>query len=187
MELYLVRHTTPDVAAGVCYGRAELDVGADFAHEAATVRDKLAGLTPTAFYTSPQLRCRKLAEVLAFGEPQTDDRLMELHFGAWEMQPWDAIPRAALDHWGSRFVEQAPPGGESFNDLYRRASAFFAECAATHRGPVVAVTHAGVIRSLLAHALNLPLQHVPNFHLDCGGVTKLQLSDPYIKVAYVNR
>lgn len=187
MELYLVRHTKPRVAPGICYGHAELDVCEDFSAAAEMVKNKLDGISPVAFYSSPLLRCRKLAEALPFGQLLTDDRLKELHFGEWEMQAWDDIPREALDHWGTRFVELAPPGGESFNDLYRRASAFFTDCAANYQGSVVVVTHAGVIRSLLAHALNLPLQHVPNFQLDFGGVTKLALAGPYIHVAYVNR
>lgn len=191
MELYLVRHTTPQIAAGICYGHAELDVTDEFAFEAAQVCAKLQGLAPVAFYSSPQLRCRRLADALALNlglDPAVEDeRLKELHFGAWEMLAWDDIPRDALAHWGDRFVEMPPPGGESFNDLYRRAAAFFEECATHHQGPVLAVSHAGVIRALLAHALNLPLQHVPNFHLDYGGVTKLMLAPPYVKVAYVNR
>ena len=52
---------------------------------------------------------------------------------------------------------------------------------------MVAVTHAGVIRALLAHALKLPLENVPGFHLDFGGVTKLVMSTSHINVAYVNR
>jgi alpha-ribazole phosphatase len=188
MELYLVRHTTPQVAAGVCYGHTELELHPDFDTELAAVQAKLAGLAPGGFYTSPLLRCRKLAEALPFGQPQHDDRLKELHFGKWEMQAWDAIPREALSHWGDNFVEMPPPGGESFNDLYRRAHDFFADSAARHRGrQVVAVTHAGVIRALLALALNLDLRHVPNFLLDFGGVTKLVVAEPYVKVAYVNR
>lgn len=188
MELYLVRHTTPAIPAGVCYGHAELDLHTDAAIEIAAVRDKLADVRPAAFYTSPLLRCRRLAEALPWGAAREDARLKEMHFGAWEMQRWDAIPREIFDHWALRFVEQAPPGGESFQDLYRRASAFFAECAEQHAGQtVVAVTHAGVIRALLAHALKLSLEHVPGFHLDFGGVTKLIVAGPHIKVAYVNR
>jgi alpha-ribazole phosphatase len=187
MELYLVRHTRPDVQPGICYGHADIDVSETFHSEADTVRNKLAGIAPTAFYTSPQQRCRKLAATLPFGLPQEDVRLKELHFGEWELLAWDAIPRDALDHWGNRFVEVAPPGGESFTDLFHRAKAFFSDCANRHQGPVVAVTHAGVIRALLAHALNLPLQHVPNFQLDFGGITKLTIAGPYIHVNYVNR
>jgi alpha-ribazole phosphatase len=111
-----------------------------------------------------------------------------LHFGDWELQRWDAIPREIFDHWAQRFVEHAPPGGESFRQLYLRAVEFFDECADRHAGQtVVAVTHAGVIRSLLAHALKLPLENVPGFHLDFGGLTKLVLAGPHVSVAYVNR
>ncbi len=188
MELYLVRHTTPQVASGVCYGHTELELCPDFHTELAAVQAKLAHVAPNGFYTSPLQRCRRLAEALPFGQALHDDRLKELHFGEWEMQPWEAIPRETLSHWGDNFVEMPPPGGESFRDLYRRVSDFFADCAARHRGQqVVAVTHAGVIRSLLALALNLDLRHVPNFLLDFGGVTKLVVAEPYVKVAYVNR
>lgn len=65
---------------------------------------------------------------------------------------------------------------------------FFADAAEKHAGAtVVVVTHAGVIRALLAHALKLSLEHVPGFHLDFGGVTKLVVSASHIHVAYVNR
>ena len=188
MELYIVRHTTPAIQPGICYGHAELDLHVDADKEIAEVCDKLADVQPAAFYTSPLLRCRRLAEALPWGEAQQDERLKELHFGDWEMQRWDAIPREIFDFWAMRFVEHAPPGGESFQDLYQRASAFFTECAQKNAGlTVVAVTHAGVIRALLAHALKLPLENVPGFHLDFGGVTKLVMSASHINVAYVNR
>lgn len=188
MELYLVRHTTPAVQPGICYGHAELDLHENAESEFVTVRGKLADVVPDAFYTSPLLRCRKLSAALRWGEAQQDDRLKEMHFGDWEMQRWDAIPREIFDYWATRFVEHAPPGGESFRDLYGRASAFFADVADKHAGAtVVAVTHAGVIRALLAHVLKLPLEHVPGFHLDFGGVTKLVVSASHVNVAYVNR
>ncbi|MDR2875067.1 MAG: alpha-ribazole phosphatase [Methylobacillus sp.] len=188
MELYLVRHPTPAIAPGVCYGHADLDVHDTAAAEIEIARGKLAAVKPAAFYTSPLLRCRRLAAALPWGEARQDDRLKEMHFGAWELQRWDAIPREIFDDWATRFVEQPPPGGESFRDLYTRASGFFADAAARHSDEtVVAVTHAGVIRALLAHALNLPLQHVPGFHLDFGGVTKLVVEGTHINVAFVNR
>ena len=44
MEIYLVRHTTPDVAKGICYGQADIDVTATFLAEAAGHNDLLAQL-----------------------------------------------------------------------------------------------------------------------------------------------
>jgi alpha-ribazole phosphatase len=188
MELYLVRHTTPAIQPGICYGHAELDLHEGAEDEIATVQHKLAGIQPAAFFTSPLLRCRRLAAALPFGEARQDDRLKELHFGDWELQRWDAIPREIFDYWATRFVEHAPPGGESFRDLYLRATSFYDEVSAQHSGSsVVVVTHAGVIRALLAHALKLSLENVPGFHLDFGGVTKLVMSGAHLNVAYVNR
>jgi alpha-ribazole phosphatase len=188
MELYLVRHTTPAIQPGICYGHAELDLDDGAEAEMAAVRAKLADVSPAAFYTSPLLRCRRLADALPFGEAMPDDRLKEMHFGDWELQRWDAIPREIFDYWATRFVEHAPPRGESFRDLYLRATSFYDDLAARHSGAtVVVVTHAGVIRALLAHALKLSLENVPGFHLDFGGVTKLVMSGPHLNVAYVNR
>jgi alpha-ribazole phosphatase len=187
MELYLVRHTTPAILPGICYGRSDLDVHDDFHEQVAAVRQKLYGIHVEACYSSPQTRCRKLAHALGLAETQHDDRLQELHFGEWEMQSWDAIPRSLFDHWSDNFVERAPPGGETFRELFQRAHQFFVECTKRHSGSVVVVTHAGIIRALLAHALRLPLENVPGLHLDFGGVSKIIGEEPFLKAAYVNR
>jgi alpha-ribazole phosphatase len=187
VELYLIRHTTPDVAAGVCYGQAEIGLAASFAEEVVALKHKLAGLLPTACYSSPLRRCALLAAELV-STPQYDERLKELAFGAWEMQPWQDIPQAVLEQWGEDYVNVAPPGGETFGELHRRAAHFLQELfLRQHAGQVLVVTHAGVIRALLAEALNLPLQEVFRFHLDYGGVTQLQLGKSVPVVAYVNR
>lgn len=188
MQLYLIRHTTPAVPPGVCYGQSEIDVAASFADEIAAIRAKLTGLSPAACYSSPLQRCARLASALGFGEPRHDERLKELHFGSWEMQAWDTIPRHELDRWGRFHVNEAPPGGETFADLHRRAKEFLHDpTVRQHTGPVLAVTHAGVIRALLAEALNLPLNEAFRFHLDYGSITKLSLKEPMPAVSYVNR
>lgn len=187
MECYLIRHTAPAVAAGVCYGRADVALADSFAAEAERVRAKLAGIAAHACYSSPLTRCARLAELLAADAPRHDVRLQELSFGAWEMLPWDAIPRSDLEQWSARYVDSAPPGGETYAALHARASAFFRELAARHDGAVFVVTHAGVIRALLAEVLQLPLRDTFRFHLDYGGVTRLDLGGAAAAVGYVNR
>jgi alpha-ribazole phosphatase len=51
---------------------------------------------------------------------------------------------------------------------------------------VVIVTHAGVIRALLARVLNLPLENAFQFRIDAGSVHKLRSIDDYIYLEYVN-
>jgi len=143
LTLYLIRHPRPLIAAGICYG--QLDVEAE--DPAAIVARLRAELPPgVPVWSSPLQRCRTLAEAL-HPAPQIDARLMELNFGAWEGRPWDAVPRTELDAWAADVVGYAPPGGESPRQLRARVLDFVAGLSA---GEHVLVTHAGVIRVLLA-------------------------------------
>lgn len=149
MRLHLIRHPKPIIAPGICYGcfdcRAEGVVESAMALRAALH----AGLP---VFSSPLIRCRALAEEL-HAHPVIDDRLAEMHFGDWEGRPWDEIPRAELDAWAADVAGYAPPGGESPRDLQRRALDFVASLVVPE---AVIVTHAGVIRTLLAHWQGLP-------------------------------
>jgi alpha-ribazole phosphatase len=188
MELYLIRHTAPAVGPGICYGQEDIALADSFSAEAMVVLGKLAGVAAEACYTSPLQRCVRLASMLGVGEPSYDSRLQELHFGTWEMQPWDAIPRDQLDEWGADYVDSAPPCGETFAELHRRAAQFLREVASSgNAGPVLVVTHAGVIRAMLAEVLQLPLEETFRFQLDYGGVTQLHLGGAVSSVGWINR
>ena len=198
MELYLVRHTTPDISRGVCYGQSDIDVAASFAAELEMLKDKLGAklAAPVAdigtIYSSPMQRCTKLADELAnslnLRASRKDPRLMELDFGDWELRRWDDIPRDEFDRWAYDHVHQAPPNGESFYALHKRAAAFLAEVKARPaKACTVVVTHGGVIRALLAEVLGLPLIEVFRFQIDCASVTQLVLDEKVMRVGYVNR
>ena len=131
---------------------------------------------PWSLHASPALRCRRLAET--FGPPVAiDARLQELDFGAWDGRAWDDLPRPALDRWCDDFVSLRPPGGESFAELAARAEAFAAERA--NRDPLgtcVAVTHAGVIRALLAPRRGLALADAFTIAVPPGSVHGFDIS-----------
>ncbi|MDP3679008.1 MAG: histidine phosphatase family protein, partial [Methylotenera sp.] len=93
MNLHLIRHTSLSIPAGICYGQSDVDVSLDFDIECNVLAKKLALIQFDAVYASPLQRCTKLAHALNLGKTQTDERLKELHFGDWEMQAWDSIPR----------------------------------------------------------------------------------------------
>jgi alpha-ribazole phosphatase len=150
MALTLLRHTTPAIASGVCYGMTDLDVAETFAEEASAVLDALT--PPDRIVTSPLTRCRKLAEHVAQSHalPVTvDDRLREMDFGTWEGLPWAEIPRAELDHWATDFLHARPHGGESVAMLTARVREALAEWD-DHQSHALIVTHAGVIKAALA-------------------------------------
>lgn len=174
MILHLVRHPRPQVRAGVCYGR--LDIPAKNARAAATaLRNHLPPGLPV--WSSPLRRCRALARHL-HPAPRLDPRLAEMHFGAWEGQPWDAIPRTELDAWAADLLDYAPPGGESPRQLQARALDFVAGLHGLALPEAVLVTHAGVIRSLIAAQHQLPPAGWLTLDLPYGSHTLLVIDRP---------
>lgn len=175
MEVYLIRHTTPEVASGVCYGQSDIPLTSHFGEEALAVASTL----PKSFdkvYTSPLKRCVALAETLVTSELITDDRLMELNFGAWELKPWDSLPQKELDVWMTDFVHEAPPQGESMVQLQERVLAWWGELDQCTDQKVAIVTHGGVIRVIKCHFNNIPLvEAFGKFKVNYGEVSQLHL------------
>lgn len=180
MEIYLVRHTTPLVEKGICYGQADLDVTASFIQEAVFIKQQIPAGAYT-FYSSPLQRCSKLANYLAGNTPVTyHNDLKELNCGLWELQRWDDIPRHEIDPWMNDFVNVPTPGGESYTTLFNRTTQCFNAIAAQQQ-PAVIVTHGGVIRSILSFITNTQLaDSFKVFKLHYGCVVKVHVhTQPY--------
>jgi len=181
MEIYLIRHTTPLVDKGTCYGQADLDVTDTFEQEAACVKQHIPPHVKRV-YSSPLKRCKYLAQYLF---PQHhihfDERIMEISCGEWELQPWDAIDRQHLDAWMSDFVNVCIPGGESYVHLYNRVVQFFDEISANLE-PTAIVAHGGVLRSLLAYINQLDLKDSFNaYAIRYGCVIRLHVDNENLR------
>jgi alpha-ribazole phosphatase len=141
--MIFLRHPRPNNAAGLCYGRADLDIGPDGEAEIARAMET----TPVVVrvIASPALRCRRLAEELAARDGVAlcfEPRLWELNFGDWESVPWASIGRENSDRWASDPWHISPPGGETFAELHARVDEVLGAVA-----PGTAlVCHAGPIR-----------------------------------------
>lgn len=191
MDIYLIRHTSVATPAGICYGRTDVALSDTYEAEKTAVGLKLAEPLATEAaltYASPLLRCRQLAEALAPGSVQFDNRLREYDFGRWEMQPWADLPPTELNPWMADFVALPAPDGETFTALQARAVGFLDEIiAAAPAGPVLVFAHSAVIRSLLCHCLGLPLANAFRLGLAYGSVSKIQYQHGQFSVEYVNR
>ena len=156
-EIYLIRHTTPAVAKGICYGQTDLDITPGFTEEAAIIRTHLpAGIL--AVHSSPLRRCAMLAGHLFPDHSVTlHTDLMEIHCGDWEMKGWDELPKEEIDPWMKDFVNIRIPGGESYLDLHERVSRTFNSIVAGFPAPLAIVAHGGVIRSILSAVTGTPL------------------------------
>ena len=189
MDIYLIRHTKTDALKGVCYGQSDVALAESFLEDARQLQLKLPVLKSNSlFFSSPLTRCVKLAERLS-DNVTTDARLLELDFGDWEGERFNDIDTDILQQWTDNFVHGAPPNGESFIDLYQRAGSFWLDVvcgAAPAAEQILIITHAGVIRALLAHILKLLPANAFQFRVDLGSVHKLQHIDNYTYINYIN-
>jgi probable phosphomutase (TIGR03848 family) len=156
--------------------------------QADTVGKRLAGLRLREIVTSPLARCRETATALAHNQPRrvrprVDKRLDECGYGDWTGQSLSALSKDPL--W--KVVQQHPswvvfPGGESMVDMQRRAVSAIRDWDATveaKHGPAgiwAAVSHADVIKAILADALGMHLDMFQRIVVDPGSVSVIQLT-----------
>jgi alpha-ribazole phosphatase len=173
MEIYVIRHTTPDIAKGVCYGYTDIPLLSSFGEEAQAVLSSVPD-DIQVIYTSPLSRCKRLAHVLAQAKHITvieDVRLKELNFGNWEMQRWDDIDSALLMKWMSKYEEECCPDGESYRQLVSRVDDFLRAISQTDDQKIAIVTHGGVIKAMHALLNGLTLKDAMAQHAVYGEIT----------------
>lgn len=148
MDIYLIRHTTPAIEKGICYGQSDILPAATFETEWTILRKKLPSKV-NAIFSSPLARCMRLGQKLGehYALPVlTDERLMEMHFGEWEMKKWEKIDQDALRNWMNNYTTVRCPGGESYTDVVQRVKSFAKENLQSAYRKVLIVTHGGVIK-----------------------------------------
>jgi alpha-ribazole phosphatase len=169
VELFLIRHTAPAVANGVCYGRTDVPL-ADSAEQ--DIQATLAPLPRFALvYSSPAQRCARLAKALVARdgcELVYAPEMQELHFGEWEELPWSRIPRELSDPWAADPWNLAPPGGETERALWTRVANWYRTALPESAARVAIVAHGGPIRVLRCLALNLATEERWGWSLKWG-------------------
>lgn len=187
MKIYLVRHTSVAIDEGVCYGSTDLPLAQSADRDIAAVLQKLPATSSTV-YSSPLKRCLQLAESIS-SPVHCDERLQEYNFGDWEMMRWDEIQGTTAAHWFEDYVNIPAPNGESYAQMAKRVLAFWQQALKPSQDnhKIILVTHAGVIRIVLAHCLQLPLAQAFNFTLALGSVSALTFHNSHMQIEFINR
>jgi alpha-ribazole phosphatase len=176
MIIYLIRHTTPLNAKGLCYGFADIDVDVNFETEANSIKRKLPQ-NEFAVYSSPLMRCKKLANYLFEKESIVfEDDLKEMNFGEWENKLWNDINYQESKYWMDDFVKALTPNGESYELLYNRVIKLFKMHKAKHLQGFAWITHGGVIRSVLSYINKTALENsFKEYRIDYAAVVKISI------------
>src|SRR5262249_37759537 len=92
---------------------------------------------------------------------RTDDRLREIHYGAWEGRLWPELPRTDPQGYTARQADPwnwHPAGGESYRILSERVALWLAEI----KHDAVVVSHGGVSKVLRGLVLQLTGTEIAN-------------------------
>jgi len=106
------------------------------------------------WYSSPLRRAVETAEILSGASPQHEPALIEMDWGDWEGLRLDELRErhgAAFARNEAAGLDFRPAGGESPRDVRDRVLQWLRATAHRHES-VVAVTHKGVMRAVLAAA-----------------------------------
>jgi len=163
------------------------EVGQD---QAAAVAHRLAQERPVAIYASDLSRAWQTARSIqnAITEAIQPDpvpplvlepRLREMHFGEWQGLTYaeiQACQPAALAAWEADWLNNAPPGGETLEQLVERVQSVYQEILSAHPdGTVLMVGHGGALQTLICLALGLPPERFWQLQLDNTGIADLRL------------
>lgn len=188
--VHLVRHGAHDALGSRLAGRAAIALNPQGRAEAAAAAGRLAGARPDALHSSPVARAVETAEILGqrLGlavEPQPD--LSEIDFGAWEGEPFDSLdPRPDWQRWNSDRGRGQTPGGERIVDVEARVARWLAMVAQSGLSAVVAVSHADVIKVMVAHVIGLPMHFHDRVEVAPGSLSTLAVGDRGMRLLSLN-
>jgi len=190
--LFLVRHGETDWnRSGQIMGEQPVPMNQNGEAQVKRLATFLKSRSIHALYSSPVVRALQTAEILASAlqVPVTADRgLTEINVGEWEGRYWKHLTdEFARQQFYTRPEEARPPGGETLSEVQTRAVAAV-ERARTREGAdrLLFVSHADVVRTILAHYLRLDLKTVRQLRIDHASLTALEINGTLADLLFLN-
>jgi broad specificity phosphatase PhoE len=187
MLLFLVRHGETAENARMAYlGLRDEPLNDTGRWQAECAAEALSQVQLRLIVSSPLRRAAETAECIyaaSKAEFRKDDRLREGSFGEWEgLTRNEVLNRSGRDaelllQWEEN-SSSAPPGGESGEDVQRRAVSLVEDLAGEFPYASIAlVSHVGPIKALLAAALGIALNASRRLFLDPGTISVVEWSE----------
>jgi probable phosphoglycerate mutase len=183
MRLLLVSHAETEWnVQGRFQGHKDIPLNERGRRQALALQQHLAKETVDFIISSDLCRAGETATILARPHGlvvQTDARLRELHFGAWEGLTFAEISEREPESfaaWQASSLYQGPPHGESLSDLARRLNAFLSDLLHNAEGSTtLLVAHRGSLRTLLCLLLKVPVEKHWEYGLKIASLTELKI------------
>jgi len=190
--MLLIRHALNDWVGNRLAGwTPDVHLNDEGRRQAEALAQRLATAELSAVYTSPLERARETAEIIAAShglEVQVSDALGEVRYGEWTGQELKTLVKDEL--WpliqaypsGTRF-----PGGETLREMQSRAVANLDEICQAHPDSIVAVvSHADVIKAVVAHYAGLHLDLFQRLIISPASITVLAFGKMGPRIVCIN-
>ena len=183
--IYLVRHgeTEWNAAGRFMGGQSDVPLNERGRLQAAALAPKLAQEVSEwgRVISSDLCRARETRDIVLAGADYAvteDARFREIYGGRLEGLTREEQQVQFPDWWRQSRQESSDgvrfPEGESFEDLRRRVVAAIEESWPSSEGPMLVVTHGGVIQAVLADILNLSREYRDRIRVDNCSVTAVR-------------
>ncbi len=159
------------------------------------MRQAVEGGCPwTQIVSSPLVRCHAFADELNQQHRvpvRIDDRLKEVGFGSWEGLTHDEIQARDFSHYQAFYndpVSNRPPGAEPLDVFFARVSGALKTMVTDFAGQhVLVVAHAGIIRAIMAHVLDIPAMAVYRIQVVNAGLSRIRYGSDRFQLVFLNR
>lgn len=177
--VFLVRHAAHvDLGRRLSGRRDPVPLSPEGVDQTRRLTARMASADLAAVYSSPLDRaCATAAAVAAPAglKVAIAPALDEIDFGAWTGRSFDELgDDPGWVRWNHSRGSARAPGGEGMVAAQVRAVGHVEHVARLHGGSAVAlVSHADIIRAIIAHYLGLPLDHLLRFDVDPASVSTM--------------
>ncbi|HLW70305.1 MAG TPA: histidine phosphatase family protein [Candidatus Binataceae bacterium] len=163
-------------------GRSQVEAAARFAAE----------LRPDVIVTSPLVRARQTADIMAAGlggiKIVEEPAIAEVLYGRWEgMVYHELIADPYYAEYRQAPVEKATPGGESIPQVQARGVGAVMDALGRYPGDrVMFVSHGDIIRTVLCHFMGLELAYFHRLRIDNASISTIQVAGKFAELKFLN-
>jgi broad specificity phosphatase PhoE len=189
--VHLVRHTTYALLDRALGGRERHSLSAEGRADAERVAAWLEDSHAAAVVSSPVQRARETAEAIArrLGlVVRLDPSFAEIDVASWSGRRFEELQGdAAWKAWNAFRSTVGIPGGETMLAVQARAIAGVMRYATeSDEAEFVVVSHADVIKAVLAHFLGAPLDLLRRIEISPGSISQIMLYPEDARILAVN-
>ncbi|MDB5261512.1 MAG: hypothetical protein JWQ14_793 [Adhaeribacter sp.] len=191
-KFLLIRHATTDSVGKRLSGRmAGVPLNEEGRAQARKLATRLAGLPITAVYSSPLERAVETATPLAeiFNlQPVICQDFVEMNFGNWTNSAFTELQAdTAFERFNSFRSNTRIPGGELMPEAQLRMITGLQKLGAQHpRETVVVVSHADLIKAVVAYYAGIHLDLFQRIEISPASVSIIQIFDETARILLVN-